>query len=66
MVERDFVPDWRARDWGSVINQDFRNMPAIQAGLHVRGPGLRLNSRQEMTVRRFHEVLDRFLFGLES
>ncbi len=66
MVERAFVPDWRSRDWGTVINQDFRNMPAIQAGLHVRGPGLRLGKRQEMTVRRFHEVLDRFLFGLES
>ena len=44
--------------------QDLANFGRIQRGLRVPdGGGLRWNRRQEMGVRRFHEVLDRYLFG---
>lgn len=63
MCAREVYPDWREHDWGLVINQDFANLDGIQRGLRVPGPGLRWNPRQESCVRRFHEVLDRYLFG---
>ena len=72
MCERQVYPDWREHDWGLVVNQDFANFAGIQRGLRVPGgpggiggpgTGLRWNPRQESCVRRFHEVLDRYLFG---
>jgi nitrite reductase/ring-hydroxylating ferredoxin subunit len=63
MCEREDHPDWRAHDWGLVVNQDFANFDGIQTGLRVPiGGGLRWNRRQESCVRRFHDVLDRYLF----
>jgi nitrite reductase/ring-hydroxylating ferredoxin subunit len=59
---RQRFADWRDHDWGLVVNQDLANFERIQQGLHTRGPGLRWNPRQEQCVRRFHEVLDRYLF----
>lgn len=62
--QRDMHPDWRAHDWGLVVNQDFANFEGIQRGLRVLAEGgLRWNPRQESCVRRFYEVLDRYLFG---
>jgi len=62
----EWIPDCRVHDWGLVVNQDLANFAAIQRGLMVPdGPGLRWNLRQEMGVRRFHEVVDRYLFGEE-
>ncbi|MCU1459653.1 MAG: (2Fe-2S)-binding protein [Actinomycetia bacterium] len=55
-------PDPKAHDWGLIVNQDVANFEAIQTGLRVPGRGLHWNLRQEMGVRRFHEVLDRYLF----
>ena len=61
---REWYPDPHAHDWGLVVNQDLANFERIQRGLRVPGGGgLRWNRRQEMGVRRFHEVLDRYLFG---
>ena len=60
----EWIPDCREHDWGLVVNQDLANFAAIQRGLMVpEGPGLRWNVRQEMGVRRFHEVIDRYVFG---
>ncbi len=64
LPEREWYPDPHAHDWGLVVNQDLANFARIQRGLRVpSGAGLRWNRRQEMGVRRFHEVLDRYLFG---
>ncbi len=59
-----WVEDFRTHNWGLVVNQDMANFEAIQRGLRVpEGPGLRWNHRQELGVRRFHEVIDRYLYG---
>src|ERR1700735_4150469 len=51
MCERKFYPDWTAKDWGLVTNQDYANMAHVQAGMKSRGcTGLRLNPRQEHNV----------------
>ena len=64
LPERQWFPDPRAHDWGLVVNQDLANFARIQRGLRVPGgAGLRWNRRQEMGVRRFHEVIDRYLFA---
>jgi len=64
LPERQSFPDPRAHDWGLVVNQDLANFARIQRGLRVPGgAGLRWNRRQEMGVRRFHEVIDRYLFA---
>jgi Rieske 2Fe-2S family protein len=50
-------------DWGTVLNQDFGNFESVQRGLAVPdGPPLMWNRRQEACVRRFHEVVDQYLF----
>jgi nitrite reductase/ring-hydroxylating ferredoxin subunit len=57
MCERKFYPDWAAKDWGLVTNQDH-----VQAGMRSRGcTGLRLNPRQEHNVIHMHEVIDDYL-----
>ena len=64
LPEREGYPDWRTHEWGLIVEQDFSNCDGIQKGLrNPAGPGLRWNRRQEACVRRFHEVLDRYLFG---
>ena len=37
MCERKFYPDWTAKDWGLVTNQDYANMAHVQAGMKSRG-----------------------------
>ena len=62
MCERKFYPDWSAKDWGLVTNQDYANMAHVQAGMKSRGcSGLRLNPRQEHNVIHMHEVIDDYL-----
>ncbi len=62
MCERKFYPDWAAKDWGLVTNQDYANMAHVQAGMRSRGcTGLRLNPRQEHNVIHMHEVIDEYL-----
>jgi phenylpropionate dioxygenase-like ring-hydroxylating dioxygenase large terminal subunit len=62
MCERKFYPDWTAKDWGQVTNQDYANMAHVQAGMKSRGcTGLRLNPRQEHNVFHMHEVIDQYL-----
>jgi len=59
---RKFYPDWTARDWGLITNQDYANMGHVQAGMKSRGfAGLRLNPRQESNVLHMHRVIDRYL-----
>ena len=46
--EHKTYPDWSAKDWGLITNQDFTNMAHVQTGMKSRGcTGLRLNPRQE-------------------
>ena len=62
MPERKFYPDWAAKDWGLVTNQDYANMIHVQTGMKSRGcTGLRLNPRQEHNVIHMHEVIDQYL-----
>ena len=60
-IEERFYPDWRERDWGIITNQDYANMEHVQIGLKARGPGLRLNRRQESNVLHMHRGIDRYL-----
>jgi phenylpropionate dioxygenase-like ring-hydroxylating dioxygenase large terminal subunit len=62
MCERKFYPDWSAKDWGLVTNQDYANMIHVHTGMTSRGcKGLRLNPRQESNVLHMHRVIDRYL-----
>jgi hypothetical protein len=62
MPERRFYPDWTAKDWGEISNQDYANLVEVQVGMHSRGfEGLRLNPRQEGNIAHMHRVLDRYL-----
>ena len=46
---------------GLVLDQDAYNLPGVQAGMHSAGfPGLWLGS-QELRIRHFHHVLERFV-----
>jgi phenylpropionate dioxygenase-like ring-hydroxylating dioxygenase large terminal subunit len=46
---------------GQLMGQDFYNLPRIQNGMHSRGfSGLHLGE-QELRIRHFHAVLDRYL-----
>ena len=60
-AHRRFFPDWTARDWGLITNQDYANMEHVQVGLKSQGPGLRLNRRQESNVLHMHRMIDRYL-----
>ena len=47
---------------GTVLDQDAANLPNVQAGMHSRGyKGLWIG-RQELRIRHFHDVIDRYLF----
>jgi phenylpropionate dioxygenase-like ring-hydroxylating dioxygenase large terminal subunit len=60
--EHKTYPDWSAKDWGLITNQDFTNMAHIQTGMKSRGcTGLRLNPRQESNILHMHRVIDRYL-----
>ena len=46
---------------GKLLAQDFYNLPRIQRGMHSAGfSGLHLGD-QELRIRHFHSVLDRYL-----
>ena len=62
MPERRFYPDWTAKDWGEISNQDYANLVEVQIGMHSRGfAGLRLNPRQEGNIAHMHRVIDKYL-----
>ena len=62
MPVRKFYPDWSAKDWGQVTNQDYANMEHVVAGMRSRGcADLVLNPRQESNVLHMHRVIDRYL-----
>ena len=62
--EHKVYPDWTAKDWGTITNQDFSNMVHVQTGMKSRACGdLRLNPRQEANILHMHRVIDRYLTG---
>jgi phenylpropionate dioxygenase-like ring-hydroxylating dioxygenase large terminal subunit len=62
MPERRYYPDWTAKDWGEISNQDYANLAEVQIGMKSRGfEALRLNPRQEGNVLHMHRVIDRYL-----
>jgi len=66
-VELEFVERWKDGDWGEVLTQDFRNMGAVQQGMHSLGfEGHWLNRKQEMSIHNAHRIADRFLFGVDA
>ena len=51
---------------GKLLGQDFYNLPRVQRGMQSRGfPGLHIGD-QELRLRHFHAVLDRYLDGDEG
>ncbi len=61
------LEDWRDGDVGEVLTQDLGNLGEVTLGLHSRSfDGLRLNLRQEMSIRHYHGVADEYLFGTSS
>ncbi len=66
-VELEFHERWQDGDFGQVLEQDFRNMSDVTAGLHQRGfDGHWLNTKQEMSVLNAHRIADRFLFDHDA
>jgi nitrite reductase/ring-hydroxylating ferredoxin subunit len=62
MPERKWYPDWAAKDWGEISNQDYANLAEVQIGMKSKGfEALRLNPRQEGNVLHMHKVIDRYL-----
>ncbi len=47
---------------GQVLDQDAHNLPGVQAGMHSRGFGGLWLGAQELRIRHFHAVIDRYLF----
>ena len=37
MPERKWYPDWTAKDWGEISNQDYANLAEVQIGMESRG-----------------------------
>jgi nitrite reductase/ring-hydroxylating ferredoxin subunit len=61
-LQRRFYPDWTAKDWGLISNQDYSNMLEVQTGMKSRAcRTLRLNTRQESNVLHMHRGIDRYL-----
>jgi phenylpropionate dioxygenase-like ring-hydroxylating dioxygenase large terminal subunit len=59
---RKFYPDWTARDWGLITNQDYANMAHVQIGMKSRGcRALHLNPRQEANLLHMHRCIDQYL-----
>jgi phenylpropionate dioxygenase-like ring-hydroxylating dioxygenase large terminal subunit len=48
---------------GLVLDQDARNLPGVQAGMHSRGFKGIWAGKQELRIRHFHNVLDRYVHG---
>ena len=62
MCERKFYPDWSAKDWGLVTNQDYANVGHVHAGMKSAVcKGLKFNPRQESNVLHMHRVIDEYL-----
>ena len=62
IARRRFYPDWQAKDWGIISNQDYENLGNVQAGMKSRScRGLRVNPRQEGNILHMHRVIDRYL-----
>lgn len=60
--KRRDVPDWRARDWGTLTMQDYENVERVQLGMKsVAFEGLRLNPRQEINLLHMHRTIDEYL-----
>lgn len=61
-LEREFYTDWRQRDWGRILTQDFQNFADVQSGMKSRAfEGSRVNPVQEMVIANFHRVLREFI-----
>lgn len=61
-ARRRFYPDWQAKDWGLISNQDYANLANVQSGMKSRGcRGLRVNPVQESNILHMHRVIDRYL-----
>jgi nitrite reductase/ring-hydroxylating ferredoxin subunit len=58
-VAHEFVPE--GESCGAVMDQDFRNLPIQQLGMHSQGfEGMRI-STHETRIAHMHDVLDRYL-----
>jgi hypothetical protein len=65
MPTRQFHSDWTEREWGTITEQDYANLAAVQRGMKSSGSEyLWLNPRQEGNILQMHRVIDRYLDGI--
>jgi nitrite reductase/ring-hydroxylating ferredoxin subunit len=61
-VTREYYEYWREHDaWGKLIQQDLRNIPDIQKGMHSRTFERLICGRQDGNIVNFHRALMRYI-----
>lgn len=61
-MEHEFYPDWReTKVWGTIMTQDFTNLPKWQAGVHSRGYRGPIWGRPDGNVSNLHRVISTYL-----
>ncbi len=61
-METEFYKDWRdTKVWGTVMMQDFTNLPIWQRGVHSRGYRGPVWGRPDGNVSNFHRALTEYL-----
>ncbi len=61
-VEQRYIEAPQLKGLGDVFDEDVSNMAAVHKGLRsMKGTGVRFASYQEMRLRFFHHILDRYL-----
>ena len=62
-VTHERFDTWQEAGLGEVLSQDFGNLARVTTGMRTSTfEFLDLNLRQEMSIHRYHGVIDRFLF----
>jgi phenylpropionate dioxygenase-like ring-hydroxylating dioxygenase large terminal subunit len=61
-MDHEFYEDWRdTKVWGTVMNQDFTNLPMWQRGVHSRGYRGPVWGRPDGNVSNFHRAISDYL-----
>ncbi|WP_205875653.1 aromatic ring-hydroxylating oxygenase subunit alpha [Mycobacterium camsae] len=62
LMEHEFYPDWReTKIWGTIMTQDFTNLPKWQAGVHSRGYRGPVWGRPDGNVSNLHRAISDYL-----
>lgn len=61
-MDHEFYPDWQeTKVWGTIMTQDFTNLPKWQAGVHSRGYRGPVWGRPDGNVANLHRVISEYL-----